>query len=137
MICWTPDSGCYHLSEVDLPPSGAALIRGQAKSRLLCFLSVSQDSEPRGEKGGGGKTWGQGKTAQRTPAYDARKSTAGRLEGENESLFSRRLSLSIIPPRYRWVPVRSGSLVLPPCPPRPPFFSCPPIIPTWLPIYCV
>lgn len=31
-----------HQPEVDLPPSGAAVIRGQAESRLLCFLPVPQ-----------------------------------------------------------------------------------------------
>lgn len=112
-----------------LPPPGSALIGGQAESRLLCFLSVSQDSEPRSEKGGG--TWGQGKTAQRTPAYDARKSTAGRLEGENESLSSLRSSLHNSPSLQVGVCSVGEST-----PPPSSFLSCPPIIPTWLPIYC-
>lgn len=93
-----------------LPPSGAALIRGQAESRLLCFLSVSQDSESRSEKGGGrvgGEVGAKEKQAnghlpmmQGNPPQDDWK--------VRMSHFPLGVRLSIIPPRYRWVPVRSG-----------------------------
>lgn len=48
--------GCYYLLGADPLPSGAALIRGQAESRLLCFLPCfSGFGAPRCKREGGKK----------------------------------------------------------------------------------
>lgn len=50
--------GCYYLLGADPLPSGAALIRGQAESRLLCFLPCfSGFGAPRCKREGGREGW--------------------------------------------------------------------------------
>lgn len=107
--------GCYYLLGADPLPSGAALIRGQAESRLLCFLPCfSGFGAPRCKREG---RWGKNGAKEKQPNGHLPMIQGNPPQDDwkvRMSHFPLAVRPCIIPPRYRWVPGRGA--------PPPPFF---------------